>query len=70
MTIEGIREIAERQYDTFLKTGDTEGMIGFEYKGSTIINPFLDVSGRFEVDTVAYYGEEFINSNFFKKENQ
>lgn len=66
MNMDNIRKVAEEQYSKFLETGDTEGMICFDFQGVAIINPFVDESGRFDVDPVKHYGEAFTNSDFCK----
>ena len=44
---------------------DIEITYFFNYEDSKIINPFLDVTGRESVNPVEYYGENFVNSNFY-----
>lgn len=39
----------------------------FEFNGVSIVDPFLDETGRFEVNPVKYYGKSFINSDHFKQ---
>lgn len=52
-----IKAFAEKQMEIANSTGmDTSPMVGFEYKGTYIINPFVDESARFEVDPYEYYG--------------
>lgn len=41
----------------------------FEFKGQVITDPFMDESGRFEVEPAEYYGEAFLNSCFCSKIN-
>lgn len=40
--------------------------MGFLYCGMNIINPFMDDTGRFEVDPITYYKKDFINSQVAK----
>lgn len=54
-----IRRLAEKQWDA-LNEGNDEDLIGFEYEGQYIVNPWMDPSGRFELSTeeaVNLYGE-------------
>ena len=46
------QEIAEQGYGTFISS--------FEYNGTQIANPFMDETGRFEVNPFEYYGVESI----------
>ena len=46
------QEIAEQGYGTLI--------CSFEYNGTTIVNPFMDETGRFEVNPFEYYGVESI----------
>jgi hypothetical protein len=39
----------------------------FKSHGVVIIDPFLDESGRFEVNPAKYYGKNFFDSNYFKQ---
>lgn len=41
---------------------DPENPIGFEFKGTWIVNPFYDETMRFEVDPVEYYGADNIKA--------
>ena len=34
----------------------------FEWEGTTIGDPFMDESRRFEVNPISYYGEAFLNA--------
>ena len=43
-----------------------ENLISFSYKEQSIINPVLDETGRFEVDPIEYYGNNFLNSDFIE----
>ena len=47
---------------------DINPLIGFEHEdsGVLIVNPFLDEMGWGEVNPIKYYGDEFLNSDFFK----
>ena len=52
-----IREFAERQF--FAETGDGRERAGFEYRGQFITDPWMDESGRFELDdgkALSHYG--------------
>ena len=52
-----IKAFAEKQMEIANSSGmDTSKMVGFEYKGTYIINPFVDETCRFEVDPYEYYG--------------
>lgn len=42
----------------------TDQMITFEFNDVTIFDPFVDESGRFDVDPISYYGSAFLNSKF------
>lgn len=64
MNIEKIKQIAEDQTQRFDKTGEMNGIISFEFEGTTIINPFEDETGRFEVNPVEYYGDAFLSSEW------
>lgn len=45
----------------FAEQNDNENSnVGFEYDGVFIVNPFMDETGRKEVDPVEYYGEELL----------
>lgn len=66
-----IKAFAEKQMEIANSTGmDTSTMVGFEYKGTYIINPFVDETCRFEVDPYEYYGThemlEYTNGIFEK----
>jgi hypothetical protein len=69
LDMDKIREIGEKQ---FVESGETsdpkfeDKCISFDYKDITIINPFMDETGRFEVDPIKYYGDAFLNSDFAK----
>lgn len=51
-----IKAFAEKQMELANNGIDTSKMVGFEYKGQYIINPFVDESGIEEVDPYEYYG--------------
>jgi len=51
-----IKAFAEKQMKLANHGIDTSKMVGFEYKGQYIINPFVDETCRFEVDPYEYYG--------------
>lgn len=58
--MKSVRKFAELQYNFFLEGVDSSDMVGFLYNGTHIINPWLDETGRFEVDPYKYYGEEYM----------
>ena len=62
-----LKEFCETQYNKFNENGyeDFE-FVTFEFDGMSIINPFLDYTGMFEVDPVEEYGDSFLNSDFLK----
>lgn len=62
--LEVIKIIGEMQYDIFCDTGSIEGMISFEYDDITIINPFLEYSGVYDVDPIKEYGWYLLKSRF------
>lgn len=39
-------------------------LIMFEHQGTCIVNPFVDESGRFEVNPEEYYKESFLTSEW------
>lgn len=51
-----IKAFAEKQMELANHGIDTSKMVGFEYKGQYIINPFVDETCRFDVDPYEYYG--------------
>lgn len=51
-----IKAFAEKQMELANNGVDTSKMVGFEYKGQYIINPFVDETCRFDVDPYEYYG--------------
>lgn len=58
-----IKQFAERQWEIFNETGDCEDLIGFEFEGQFIVNPWMDPTGRFELTTeeaVKLYGDKFL----------
>lgn len=52
-----------KSQDYFDKTDDA--LVSFSYNGVCIHNPFIDESGRFEVNPIKYYGVSFIKSIFY-----
>jgi hypothetical protein len=62
-----IRKIGEMQSNRIEEGEESlNNIISFEFKKHTIVNPFLDVTGRCEVDPIIYYGDSFLNSDFCK----
>lgn len=57
--------IADINDATNEKYGDLETEVSFEFEGFNVHNPFMDVTGRFEVDPIEEYGDSFINSKFY-----
>lgn len=51
-----IKAFAEKQMELANNGADTSKMVGFEFNGTYIINPFVDETARFEVDPYEYYG--------------
>ena len=43
---------------------DYSKCVSFDYKGVTIVDPFMDESCTNDVDPVKYYGDAFLNSDF------
>jgi hypothetical protein len=39
--------------------------ISFEFQGSIIHNPFIDISGSYNVNPIREYGANFVNSQFY-----
>ena len=44
-----IKEFAWEQWERYGETGDERGLVGVEYAGQFIVNPWIDQSGRFEL---------------------
>lgn len=63
------KKIAEKQQRGYNDSGDCGTFIHFDFKGTCIINPFMDEDNRREVDPLAYYGEAFLNSDFMQIPN-
>ena len=61
-----MREFCEDNYYKCFTDGniDSGRIMGFEYQGMHIINPFITECGRFNVNPVDYYGEAFLQSEF------
>lgn len=63
VTLEDVKEYAEKQYERANYDGDTDDAVGFEFNGQFIIYPWTDPTGRFErstEDAVMVYGAENI----------
>jgi hypothetical protein len=56
--MEFMREFAELQYRRMCSDKDASKMVHFIFNGTAIVNPWLDETGRFEVDPYTYYGKE------------
>ena len=60
--LDKIKEIANQQRENASESGDTDGCIGFKYRGQFIIDPWMDESGRFKLTTdeaIEKYGAGF-----------
>lgn len=47
---------------------DTDELVGFECNETYIIHPFMDEQMEEEVDPIEYYGQDFIDSQFYSPE--
>jgi hypothetical protein len=56
-----LNQIMNRQENPFV-----EVFLQFEHEGVWITDRFLDVTGRFEVEPLEYYGETYINALKYK----
>jgi len=68
-----VRKIAEEQWDHFMTTGiELPNTLTFVHSksGIAICNPFIDETGRFDVDPVEYYGNDFLESDIVKVVHQ
>ncbi len=58
-----VREIIDRNR-ALIEAGREGEAVGFVFEGVWITDPTMDVSGRFDVDPVAEYGQAFLASAF------
>lgn len=62
-----LKNFSKLQLDILNENSSTKvNIVSFDYEGIQILNPFIDETGSYEVDPVAYYGKLFLNSDFLK----
>lgn len=60
------QEMAEKNRRIVEETGSTDGCVSFAWNGYSIIDPFMDETGKNAVDPISYYGDAFRSSDFAK----
>lgn len=58
-----IRRFAREQFLKLCETGEGDELVSFEYNGTSIVDPWMDPTGRFELseeEARGMYGQEQI----------
>lgn len=59
-----MKDKIKENYKTLFNQFDNQNEMSFMFNGVSITNPFMDESGRYEVNPITYYGSHFIESRF------
>jgi len=60
---EKVQQMVQRNYE-LAEAGREGEAVGFVFEHIWVTDPTLDVTGRFDVDPVAEYGQAFLESPF------
>lgn len=63
-----VKDFAEHQTDIYNEVGSSDDLIGFNFEGTFIINPFTTEDCMEEVNPIKYYGKQNYD-NFVKQIN-